>query len=64
MSKFTNALKRTSIGVLDGAALLLDASILSRMTEIEKQIDTLQAEYATLNEKVNANRRRPVPYQK
>ena len=64
MSKFTDALKSTGIGVLDGAALLLDAGILSRMTEIEKQIDTLQAEYATLNEKLDTNRRRPVPYQK
>ena len=62
MSKFTDGLKKTGNGILNGAALLADASILSKMTDIERQIDALQAEYAALNQQVDASRQRPTPY--
>lgn len=64
MSKFTNALKSTGNGLLNAALVAADLPVMTRMTEIETQIDALQKEYAELNERLESSRQRPVPYTK
>lgn len=64
MSKFTSKLAAAGNGLLNAAVLAADLGPMTRMTEIEQQIDALQEEYATLNEKLESSRRRPTPYKK
>lgn len=51
-------------GLLNAAVLAADLGPMTRMTEIEAEIDKLQEEYAQLNEKLESSRRRPTPYKK
>ena len=51
-------------GILNAAVLLADLGPMTRMTEIELEIDKLQQEYAQLNSQLEADRRRPTPYVK
>lgn len=51
-------------GLLNAAAIAADLPSMTRMTEIESEIDRLQKEYAELNEKLDSSRRRAVPYTK
>lgn len=51
-------------GLLNAAAVAADLPTMSRMTEIESEIDRLQKEYAELNEKLSFDRKRTVPYTK
>lgn len=57
-------LKSIGAGLLNAAVLAADLGPLTRMTAIEREIDDLQKEYAELNQKLEAERRRPIPYQK
>lgn len=64
MSKTTNRLKSVGNGLLNAVVLAADLGPMTRMTEIEREIDALQEEYATLNEKLESQRQRPIPYKK
>lgn len=64
MSKTSDRLKKAGNGLLNAAAMAVDLGPMTRMTEIETQIDELQAEYANLNDRLETSRRRPVPYNK
>ena len=66
MAKSTFRSKLASAGntLLDAAVLAADLGPMTRMTEIENEIDALQKEYAELNEKLERNRRRTIPYTK
>jgi hypothetical protein len=63
MSKFRSSLSSIGNGLLTATSVAVDLPTLTRMTELERQMDELQKEYAELNEKlVNDDRRRPTPY--
>lgn len=64
MSKTTDRLKNAGNSVLKAAALAAQLGPMTRMTELEYEIDRLQEEYAVLNEKLEPSRRRPIPYKK
>lgn len=51
-------------GLLTAASVAADLPNMTRMSEIEREIDQLQEEYARLNEKLTSERRRKTPYQK
>lgn len=51
-------------GLLDAAVVIADLGPMTRMTEIEREIDALQEEYAKLNDKLESGRKRPIPYTK
>lgn len=51
-------------GLLNAAVLAADLPTMSRMTEIESEIDRLQKEYAELNSKLDSAHNRTVPYTK
>lgn len=51
-------------GLLNAAVLAADLPTMTRMTEIESEMDRLQKEYAELNQKLDNSRQRPVPYTK
>lgn len=51
-------------GLLNAAVIAADLPTMSRMTEIESEIDRLQKEYAELNEKLSTERQRTTPYTK
>lgn len=51
-------------GLLNAAVIAADLPTMTRMTEIEREIDALQEEYARLNEKLDSNHRRTSPYTK
>lgn len=51
-------------GLLNAAVLAADLPTMTRMTEIESEMDRLQKEYAELNQKLDSSRQRPVPYTK
>ena len=51
-------------GILNAAALVADLGSMTRMAEIEREIDKLQEEYAQLNSQLDSDRKRPVPYKK
>lgn len=50
--------------LLNGLVLAADLGPMNRMNEIEREIDRLQEEYASLNEKLDSSRRRTLPYTK
>lgn len=59
---FRSRLAAAGNGLLNAAVLAADLGPMTRMTEIEREIDRLQEEYASLNERLDSNRRRPTPY--
>ena len=64
MSKFTDALKSTGNALLTGTSMVLDATQLVKMRELEEQMDALQEEYALLNASLSPARQKPIPYVK
>lgn len=64
MSRTTDNLKKFGNGVLNAAVLAADLGPLTRMTQIEGEINRLQEEYAQLNAKLETSRQRPTPYVK
>jgi hypothetical protein len=50
--------------LLDAAVFATDLGPMSRMDEIEREIDKLQGEYANLNHQLDSTRRRKTPYGK
>jgi hypothetical protein len=59
---FRSRLASAGNGLLNAAVLAADLGPMTRMTEIEREIDRLQEEYAKLNEQLESSRRRPTPY--
>lgn len=51
-------------GLLNAAVIAADLPTMTRMTEIESEIDRLQKEYAELNDKLDSAHKRPTPYTK
>lgn len=66
MSKRTAKSRLAALGngLLTAASIASDIPSLTRMTEIEREIDRLQEEYARLNETLDSERRRKTPYEK
>lgn len=50
--------------LLDAAIFATDLGPMTRMDEIEREIDKLQGEYANLNSLLDSTRRRKTPYGK
>jgi hypothetical protein len=63
-SKTKSFLRSAGNGLLNAAALTADLGTMTRMTEIEGEIDKLQEEYDRLNERLSFDRKRPIPYTK
>lgn len=61
---FKSRLASAGNGLLDAVVLAADLGPMTRMSEIEREIDRLQEEYAELNAKLETSRKRPVPYTK
>lgn len=64
LDKTKSFLKSSGSALLTGMSIAADLATLSRMTEIENEIDTLQDDYRRLNEQLSADHRREVPYVK
>jgi uncharacterized small protein (DUF1192 family) len=63
-SKTKSFLRNAGNGFLTVASITADLGTMTTMTEIEQEIDKLQEEYARLNDRLSADRKRPTPYVK
>ena len=64
MSNAKSKLKSFGNGFLTAVSVAADLPAMTRMTELERQIDELQEEYARLNDSLSFDRKRPIPYKK
>lgn len=62
MSKITEGLKKTGSGILSVLSATNDAIVLSKMSDVEQQIDALQEEWAGLNSQLSSELRKKTPY--